>query len=90
MNQYPVLFEEGFLWPLHSQDLKPSDYFLCGYLKDRVFQKHPNTISELKICIQSGTEAIFTETLTTALKNFILHLHEVCDLWGHHMKYVLV
>jgi hypothetical protein len=61
-----------------------------GVLKDRVFQKNPNTIPELKICIQSGIEAISTETLTKALNNFTPQLHEVYDLWGHHLKHVLV
>ena len=30
-------------WPSYSQDLNPPDYFLRGYLKDRVYENSPQT-----------------------------------------------
>ena len=36
-------------WPPHSPDLNPPDFFLWGYLKDRVYTSKPWTIQELKI-----------------------------------------
>jgi len=36
------------LWPPRSPDLTPSDYFLIGYLKGRVYQNKPRTIDALK------------------------------------------
>jgi hypothetical protein len=52
---YSALFEEGFSWPLNSLDLNPCNYFLWGYLNDKVFQKDPQTIPELETAIQSET-----------------------------------
>ena len=35
-------------WPPYSPDLNPPDYFLWGYLKDRVYEDNPPTIERLK------------------------------------------
>jgi hypothetical protein len=89
-SRYPALFEEGFSWPPTSPDFYPCDYFLWGYLKDRVLQKNAHTIPELKTAIQSKIEAISTETPTTVVNNFVLRLHKVRDLRGHNMENVRV
>ena len=34
-------------WPSYSQDLNPPDYFLRGYLKDRVCQNNPQTREDI-------------------------------------------
>jgi hypothetical protein len=35
---------EGIDWPTYSPDLNPCDFFLWGYLKDKVYaQKPPNS-----------------------------------------------
>ena len=39
-------------WPPYSPDLNPPDYFLWGYLKDRVYQDNPDTIERLKETIR--------------------------------------
>lgn len=62
------------------KDLKFCDYFLWGYFKDRVFQKNPHTIPELKTAIQSDSEAITSEILTKTLKNFVHCMHTVRNL----------
>jgi hypothetical protein len=36
------------LWPPRSPDLSPPDYFLWGYLKDKVYSNNPQTIQALK------------------------------------------
>ena len=35
-------------WPSYSQDLNPPDYFLRGYLKDRVFENNPLTREDIR------------------------------------------
>ena len=32
-------------WPARSPDLNPCDYFLWGYLKDRVYKPMPKTLT---------------------------------------------
>ena len=38
----------GFNWPSCSPDLTASDFFLWGYLKERVYVNNPRTVQELK------------------------------------------
>jgi hypothetical protein len=37
-----------FPWPQYSTDLNPPDYFLWGYLKEKVFASNPLTLAVLK------------------------------------------
>ena len=48
--------------------LDPCDFFLWGYLKDRVFANRPNTIAELKTKIRSATASISEDTLQKVVK----------------------
>lgn len=43
------------LWPPRSPDLTPLDYFLFGYLKNKIFKNLPHTMDDLK---QSIVEVI--------------------------------
>jgi len=38
----------GINLPAYSPDMNPCDYFLWGYLKDRIYSKSPKTIDQLK------------------------------------------
>ena len=35
-------------WAPHSPDLSPPNFFLWGYLKDRVYQEKPRNLTDLK------------------------------------------
>ena len=45
-------------WPPRSPDLTPPDFFLWGYLKDKVYAQRPQTIDELKEIIVAECNAI--------------------------------
>ncbi|KAK8384451.1 hypothetical protein O3P69_009331 [Scylla paramamosain] len=45
-------------WPAHSPDLSPLDYFLWGYLKDRVYANNSQIIAVLKVNIRSEIKRI--------------------------------
>ena len=36
------------LWPPRSPDLTPSDYFVWGYLKEKIYHNKPQNIEDLK------------------------------------------
>jgi len=36
------------LWPSCSPDMVSPNFYLCGYVKDKVFQEPPNSFAELK------------------------------------------
>ena len=35
-----------FTWPPYSLDLNSCDYFLWGYLKERIYQNNPQTLPD--------------------------------------------
>jgi len=43
-NQFPERFENGWSWPPCSPVMKSCDYFLWGYLKDRVYRTDQHTV----------------------------------------------
>ena len=45
-------------WAPYSPDLSPPDFFLWGYLEDRVYTGKPRTITELKEAIREEMRAI--------------------------------
>jgi len=53
-------------WPPRSPDITPLDFFLCGYVKDRVFSTPVPDITNLKARITDAfatvTEAMFKNT----------------------------
>ena len=57
-------------WPARSPDLAPCDFFLWGYLKDRVFRRKPRTLHDLKAAIREEIEAIPQDMLRRVMRNF--------------------
>jgi hypothetical protein len=49
-------------WPPRSPDLTPLDFFLWGYVKERVFQEIPTTREDMMERIQQAFAAIRRET----------------------------
>lgn len=48
-----LISKEGDVnWPPRSCDLTPLDFFLWGYVKDRVYVNNPQTIDALKVEIE--------------------------------------
>lgn len=76
-------------WPPYSPDLSPPDFYLWGYLKDRVYRNVPRTLEDLKTNIQSEIEAIDRDTLKSVLQNFALRLKNVLDRKGAHIEHML-
>jgi hypothetical protein len=50
-NQCPDRFKCGQNWPPNSPDLNPFDYFLRGFLKEKIFLKEMQIIMELRALI---------------------------------------
>ena len=57
-------------WPPYSPDLNPPDYFLWGYLKDRVYENNPQTTEVLKDNIRREIRWIPQEMLSRVVDNF--------------------
>ena len=48
-------------WPARSPDLTPADFFMWGFLKDKVYARNPRNIEELKTAITHSTREIDIE-----------------------------
>ena len=76
-------------WPPHSLDLSPLDFFLWGYLKDRVYKPSPKTTEELKLAIKREFRNISRETCTSVIRNFQHRLDVVIKQKGRHLEHIL-
>ncbi|CAA9997506.1 unnamed protein product, partial [Nesidiocoris tenuis] len=63
-------------WPPRSPDLTPSDFFLWGYLKSKVYVDKPRTIQELKQSITQETVGIPDDMVERVMRNFGERLQE--------------
>ena len=77
---------KGIDWPPYSPDLNPCDFFLWGYLKDKVYAAKPATIEELKAAITREINAIDRETLKNVIAGFESRIHAVVETEGAHIE----
>ena len=56
-------------WAPHSPDLSPLDFFLWGYLKDRVYRDKPRTTEALKDAIVSEVGSVPLEMVDRAVNH---------------------
>lgn len=54
----------------YSHDLNPCDFFLWGYLRDRVYRGNPNTINQLKKAIENEIKAISKASCKATIEGF--------------------
>lgn len=76
-------------WPPYSPDLNPCDYFLWGYLKDKVYRTEPATLDELKIAIEQEIKKIGPDILKKTISNFETRLRHVIATEGKHFEHLL-
>ena len=78
-----------FEWAPHSPDLSPPDFFLWGYLKDRVYQERPRTLEQLKEKIRTEVNGITRATLQKVMSNFKLRLELCKEKVGGHLEHLM-
>ena len=73
-------------WPARSPDLSPCDFFLWGYLKEKVFKHRPRSLEDLKERIRQEIDAIPPEITRRVMKNFRERLKQCVANDGRHMS----
>lgn len=73
-------------WPPRSPDLNPCDFFLWGYLKDKVYRKKYETIEELKEEIRNEIKKISKITLSAVFKDLKKRCLLCIDNKGGHVE----
>ncbi|KAI5693638.1 hypothetical protein M8J75_002862 [Diaphorina citri] len=72
-------------WPPRSPDLSPCDFFLWGYLRERVYREKPRTLHELKEAITEEIRRIPRAMLGRVATSFISRLDSCITADGRHM-----
>mgnify|MGYP003623301927 CR=1 FL=1 len=76
-------------WPPRSPDLSMCDFFLWGFLKERVYRDKPRTLDELKRAIRREVQQINQETLERVWGSFTCRLENCIRANGHHLKDII-
>jgi transposase len=76
-------------WPPYSPDLNPCDYFLWGFLKDKVFSEKINNCNELKEKITQICSEIKEEICKKVINNLIYRLHYCIKKSGKHFANIM-
>jgi hypothetical protein len=66
-------------------DLNPCDYFLQGFLKEKIFLKKPQTIMELRALIMQACNDITEDMCHRAISNTV-RVEEVARCNGGHIE----
>jgi len=75
---YEKFANGGMAWPPYSSDLNPCDFFLWGFLKDRIYSARPTNEAELEKAIKNEVKAINAEMLGRVFLGFQKRL-EFCE-----------
>lgn len=76
-------------WPPRSPDLTPLDYFMWGYLKQKVYANKPRTLLQLKHNIRTEMAAISGEMCRRVVANFRFRLEECQQSEGQHLDNII-
>ncbi|CAK9819083.1 hypothetical protein ANTQUA_LOCUS10039 [Anthophora quadrimaculata] len=72
-----------------SPDLTSPDYFLWGYIKDKVYRDVPTTPTNMQERIWNVCININRQTLSTVTQAFIKRVEKCLEVGGQHYEHLL-
>ena len=82
---FVISLKTDFEWIPQSPDLSHPDFFLWGYLNDRVYAENPRTIKELKKVIMEEMRIIPHSVCKNVIDNFVLRFKKFTELNGSYI-----
>ena len=76
-------------WPPRSQDLTSPDYFLWGFVKERVMALAPTTPDDMKERIRRACAEITPQILAEVRQSFHQRINKCLQAEGHHFEHLL-
>lgn len=73
-------------WPPRSPDLTPCDFFLWGYVKDRVYKGTCNTVEELKERIEEAFRSVDDASRERVFQEYHSRLRRCIAIRGAHVE----
>ena len=86
-HRFPECHEGGKLWPPRSPD--PCDFFLWGFLKEKVFQRRPENVAQLRAHIVKLCHTLSEDLCRKVVTNARVRLQEFVKQNGGHIEHVL-
>lgn len=86
---FPEKFNKGMAWPPYSPDLTPLDFFLWGYLKDKVYRTKPRTLAGLRREIELEAGKIGPDICQRALESAVKRLRFIIATEGKHIENII-
>lgn len=77
------------VWPVRSPDITPPDFFLWGYLKDKVYANPIDSVKHLREVIVQEFNKLPVIMCRKACENVALRLQACVDLDGAHLHHHL-
>ena len=79
----------GVEWPPYSPDLNPCDFFLWGYLKDRIYKKTPRNLEKLKTAIVDEIRGVEEGVIKCVISSFETRLRDAIATQGSHFENII-
>jgi len=76
-------------WPPRSPDLTPLDFFLWGYVKQKVYQLMPTTAEDMKERIRTAFRSITVDTLERVRSTWIYRMEMCIQVEGKTFEYLM-
>jgi hypothetical protein len=77
------------VWPPHSPDLTPPDFYLWGAAKSAVYHDCPHTLIELKTAVTAYIRNISQADLQRVFVNKMKWIQACIDAHRHHFQRLL-
>ena len=88
---FPWPTDQPQVWPAvvaAFTGLDPPDFYMWGYLKDKVYGKNPQTIPDLKTAITAAIIAIRREECGRVIENFAHRIQMCLQSRGAHLEHI--
>jgi len=76
-------------WPPRSPDLTPLDFFLWGYVKEKVMFEPPTTKENMKQRIRNACASVTSEMLQNVRNNLLLRINTCLQVHGGHFEHLI-
>ena len=84
-----ISFKSDRVWPPHSPDLNPLDFFMWGHLKDYVYEPKPENLEQLKSAIRREMRKITPTMCGNVIENFKKRLDVLKSQNGRHIEHLM-
>ena len=78
-----------FPWPPYTHDLNPCDYFLQGYLKERIYDNNPQILVDLKDNIRREIRRVPADMIGRVIDNFNVRVAAVIRQGGPWIEHII-